>query len=122
MLLGFNIATTVLLVTFGRLSDSKGRVRLYNLGFLVLTVGSVLLSLTPGKGLTGEWELIAFRFIQGLGGAFLFANSSAILTDAFRSTNAVLRSDSISWQRSAERWSDWWWGASWPPSTGARCF
>ncbi|MCL6562357.1 MAG: MFS transporter [Firmicutes bacterium] len=83
VLLGFNIATTVLLVTFGRLSDSKGRVRLYNLGFLVFTVGSVLLSLTPGKGLTGEWELIAFRFIQGLGGAFLFANSSAILTDAF---------------------------------------
>ncbi|MBX5466499.1 MAG: MFS transporter [Firmicutes bacterium] len=83
VLLGFNIATTVFLVTFGRLSDSKGRVRLYNLGFLVFTVGSILLSLTPGKGLTGEGELIAFRFIQGLGGAFLFANSSAILTDAF---------------------------------------
>lgn len=83
ILMGFNVATTILLVSFGRISDTYGRVRLYNLGFLVFTFGSVLLFLTPGTAAAGEWELIIFRFIQGIGGAFLFANSSAILTDAF---------------------------------------
>ncbi len=83
ILLGFNVATTILLVSFGRISDSYGRVKLYNLGFLIFTIGSILLFLTPGKGATGEWELIIFRFVQGIGGAFLFANSAAILTDAF---------------------------------------
>jgi MFS family permease len=83
VLMGFNVATTVFLVTFGRISDTYGRVRLYNLGFAVFTAGSILLFLTPGTGLAGEWELIIFRFIQGIGGAFLFANSMAILTDAF---------------------------------------
>jgi MFS family permease len=83
ILMGFNVATTILLVSFGRISDTYGRVRLYNLGFLIFTVGSLLLFITPGKALAGEWELIIFRFIQGIGGAFLFANSAAILTDAF---------------------------------------
>ena len=85
VLLGFNVATTILLVAFGRISDSYGRVKLYNLGFAVFTVGSILLSLTWGLGTAGEWQLIIFRFVQGIGGAFLFANSSAILTDAFPS-------------------------------------
>ncbi|WP_206885651.1 MFS transporter [Alicyclobacillus mali (ex Roth et al. 2021)] len=83
VLMGFNVATTVLLVTFGRLSDMFGRVRLYNLGFLVFTVGSVLCSMTWSHGRAGELELIVFRMIQGIGGAFLFSNSAAILTDAF---------------------------------------
>jgi len=84
-LLGFNVATTVLLVLFGRLSDMFGRVRLYNLGFLIFTVGSILASLTWSKGAAGELELIIFRVIQGIGGGFLFSNSAAILTDAFPS-------------------------------------
>ncbi len=83
ILLGFNVATTILLVSFGRLSDAHGRVKLYNMGFAVFTFGSILLFLTPGVGVAGEWELTIFRFIQGIGGAFLFANSAAILTDAF---------------------------------------
>ena len=83
VLLGFNVATTILLVAFGRISDSYGRVRLYNAGFAVFTLGSLLLSVMPGQGVTGEWELIIFRLVQGIGGAFLFANSAAILTDAF---------------------------------------
>ncbi len=83
ILLGFNVATTILLVSFGRLSDAHGRVKLYNLGFAVFTFGSILLFLTPGVGIAGEWELTIFRFVQGIGGAFLFANSAAILTDAF---------------------------------------
>ncbi len=85
VLLGFNVATTILLVAFGRISDSYGRVKLYNMGFAVFSIGSILLSVTPGHGLAGEWELIIFRFVQGIGGAFLFANSAAILTDAFPS-------------------------------------
>ena len=83
VMLSFNVATTILLVTFGRISDSFGRVRLYNAGFAVFTIGSILCSITPGLGTAGEWQLIIFRFVQGIGGAFLFANSSAILTDAF---------------------------------------
>lgn len=83
ILLSFNIATTVFLVAFGRLSDSYGRVRLYNLGFVIFTTGSILASFFPLAGIPGEIKLIIARFIQGIGGAFLFANSAAILTDAF---------------------------------------
>ena len=83
LLFGYNIITATLLVTFGKLSDIFGRVRLYNMGFLIFTAGSVLLSLTPSTGSAGALELIAFRIIQAIGGAFLFANSAAIITDAF---------------------------------------
>lgn len=83
MLMGYSAVTTVLLVTFGRIADMFGRVRVYNLGFVVFTVGSLLCALTPSVGTTGAVELIAFRMLQGLGGACLFANSIALLTDAF---------------------------------------
>ena len=83
MLMGYSAVTTVLLVTFGRIADMFGRVRVYNLGFVVFTVGSLLCALTPSTGTTGAVELIAFRMVQGLGGACLFANSIALLTDAF---------------------------------------
>ena len=80
---GYSIVTATLLVTFGRLSDMYGRVRLYNLGFAIFTVGSILLFLTPSSGSAGALELIFFRILQGIEAAFLFANSAAILTDAF---------------------------------------
>lgn len=83
ILMGYNVVTATLLVSFGRLSDIFGRVRLYNLGFLIFTIGSILLFLTPNTGSLGALELILFRIIQGIGGAFLFANSAAIITDAF---------------------------------------
>ncbi len=83
VLMGYSIATTVLLVTFGRISDTYGRVRLYNLGYVVFTLGSLLCALTPSTGNAGAIELIGFRMVQGIGGAFLMANSAAILTDAF---------------------------------------
>ncbi len=83
MLLGYMVVTATLLVTFGRISDMFGRVRLYNLGFAIFTVGSVLLWLTPGMGNTGALELIIFRLVQGVGAGFLFSNSAAIITDAF---------------------------------------
>ncbi|MGO8947605.1 MAG: MFS transporter [Ktedonobacterales bacterium] len=83
LLLGYMVVTTTLLVTFGRISDMFGRVRFYNLGFAIFTVGSTLLAFTPGTGNTGAVELVLFRLVQGVGAAFLFANSAAILTDAF---------------------------------------
>ena len=85
ILFGYSIVTATLLVTFGRLSDMFGRVKLYNLGFLIFTIGSILLSITPSQGNAGAIELIVFRIVQGVGGAFLFANSAAIITDAFPS-------------------------------------
>ena len=83
MLMGYAAITTVLLVTFGRIADMFGRVRIYTLGFIIFTVGSLLCALTPSVGTTGAIELIAFRMLQGVGGACLFANSIALLTDAF---------------------------------------
>jgi EmrB/QacA subfamily drug resistance transporter len=83
VLMSYNVASTISLATIGRLSDTFGRVRFYNLGFVVFTVGSLLCALTPGTGDAGAYELIAFRFVQGIGGAFLMANGAAILTDAF---------------------------------------
>ncbi|MDA4116823.1 MAG: MFS transporter [Thaumarchaeota archaeon] len=83
LLFGYSVVTSTLLVTFGRISDMFGRVKLYNLGFAIFTVGSTLLYLTPNTGDLGAQELIVFRIIQGIGGAFLFANGTAIITDAF---------------------------------------
>jgi EmrB/QacA subfamily drug resistance transporter len=83
LLIGYMVVTATLLVTFGRISDMFGRVRLYNLGFAIFTVGSALLSITPSTGTAGANELIVFRIVQGIGAGFLFSNSAAILTDAF---------------------------------------
>jgi MFS family permease len=83
MILGFLVVTAVLVVSLGRLGDMFGRVRMYNLGFAVFTVFSILLSLTWLHGDAGALWLIVMRVGQGLGGAMLFANSAAILTDAF---------------------------------------
>ncbi len=83
LLLGYMVVTATLLVTFGRISDMLGRVKLYNLGFAVFTLGSILLFLTPGSGDTAALEMVIFRLVQGVGAGFLFANSAAIITDAF---------------------------------------
>jgi len=83
LLMGYLLVTAVLVVSFGRLGDMYGRVRMYNLGFAVFTVFSILLSATWMTGADGALWLIAMRVLQGVGGAFLMANSSAILTDAF---------------------------------------
>lgn len=83
ILLGFMLVTAVLVVTLGRIGDIYGRVRMYNLGFAVFTVFSVLLSVNWLHGSGAGTFIIVMRLGQGLGGSFLFANSSAILTDAF---------------------------------------
>jgi MFS family permease len=72
-----------LVVSFGRLGDMFGRVRMYNVGFAVFTVASIFLTVTWMHGVAGALWLIIWRVVQGIGGAFLFANSTAILTDAF---------------------------------------
>lgn len=90
VLMSYMVATAVLVVAFGRLGDMFGRTKLYNLGFLIFTVGSIALSLTPGHGTSAVVYIIIMRFIQGIGGALLFANSTAILTDAFPATRRGL--------------------------------
>ncbi len=83
ILMGFILVTAVLVVSFGRVGDMYGRVRMYNLGFAVFTFFSILLSVTWLTGPAGAIWIILMRVGQGIGGAFLFANSSAIVTDAF---------------------------------------
>jgi MFS family permease len=83
LLMGFMVATAVLVVSFGRLGDMLGRVRMYNLGFAVFSLFSIMLSIDWMSGVPGTLWLIVMRILQGVGGALLFANSSAILTDAF---------------------------------------
>ncbi|MGH9071385.1 MAG: MFS transporter [Acidimicrobiales bacterium] len=83
MLMGYMVVTAVLVVSFGRLGDIFGRVRTYNLGFVIFTVFSVLLSVTWMQGSAGALYMIVMRIFQGVGGAMLMANSTAILTDAF---------------------------------------
>jgi MFS family permease len=83
LIMGYLVVTAVLVVSFGRLGDMFGRVRMYNLGFAIFAAFSVLLSVTWMHGTAAAWWLIAMRVLQGVGGAMLMANSSAILTDAF---------------------------------------
>src|SRR3984957_682167 len=83
MFMGFLVVSAVLVVSFGRLGDMFGRVRMYNMGFAIFTVGSIFLTVTWMHGTAAALWLIIWRIVQGIGGAFLFANSTAILTDAF---------------------------------------
>ncbi|WP_257980365.1 MFS transporter [Streptomyces sp. CB02959] len=83
LIMSYLVVTAVLVVSFGRLGDMYGRTRMYNLGFAVFTLFSLLLSATWLHGTAGALWLIAMRLCQGVGGAMLMANSSAILTDAF---------------------------------------
>ena len=83
LIMGYLVVTAVLVVTFGRLGDMFGRVKMYNAGFAVFSVFSVLLSVTWMHGTAGVLWLIVMRILQGVGGAMLMANSNAIITDAF---------------------------------------
>jgi MFS family permease len=83
MMMGYLVVTGVLVVSFGRLGDMFGRVRMYNAGFAVFAFFSIMLSVTWMHGTAAGWFLIAMRIFQGVGGAMLMANSGAILTDAF---------------------------------------
>jgi MFS family permease len=85
MLMGFMLVTAVLVVTLGRLGDIYGRVKIYNAGFAVFAFASTALALTPFDSDGGAIWLIGWRVVQGIGGAMLMANSTAIITDAFPS-------------------------------------
>jgi len=83
MILGYMVVSSVLIVSLGRLGDMFGRVRIYNLGFLIYTAASLLLTVDWMTGRAGATYLIVFRIVQGVGGACLLANAAAIITDAF---------------------------------------
>ena len=83
MILGYLVVTSVLIVSLGRLGDMYGRVRIYNLGFVIYTAASLLLAVDWLTGRSGATFLIVLRIVQGVGGACLLANASAIITDAF---------------------------------------
>ena len=83
MIMGYRLVQAVFVVTLGRLGDMYGRVKIYNSGFAVFTVASILLSIDPYLGSKGALWLIGWRFVQAIGGSMLMANSAAILTDAF---------------------------------------
>ena len=83
MILGFLVVTSVLIVSLGRLGDMYGRVKMYNLGFVIYTIASLVLTVDWMTGRAGATYLIVFRIVQGVGAAFLLANAAAIITDAF---------------------------------------
>jgi MFS family permease len=83
MILSYLVVTSVLIVSLGRLGDMVGRVKIYNLGFVIYTVASLLLAVDWMTGRSGAMYLIGFRVLQGIGGACLLANAAAIITDAF---------------------------------------
>jgi MFS family permease len=83
MILGFLVVTSVLIVSLGRLGDMYGRVKMYNLGFVIYTLASLVLTVDWLDGRAGATYLIVFRIVQGIGAAFLLANAAAIITDAF---------------------------------------
>ncbi|HEX3910991.1 MAG TPA: MFS transporter [Solirubrobacteraceae bacterium] len=83
MILGFLVVSSVLIVSLGRLGDMYGRVKMYNLGFVIYTVASLFLTIDWLTGQSGALYLIVFRIVQGIGAAFLLANAAAIITDAF---------------------------------------
>ena len=83
MIMGYRLVQAVLVVNLGRLGDMFGRVKIYNAGFAVFTLASILLSFDPYYGARGALWLIGWRVWQAVGGSMLMANSAAILTDAF---------------------------------------
>jgi len=83
MILGYLVVSSVLIVSLGRLGDIYGRVRIYNLGFVIYTAASLLLAVDWMTGQAGALFLVVFRVVQGVGGACLLANAAAIITDAF---------------------------------------
>jgi len=83
ILMGYGLVSAALVVTAGRVGDMFGRVRMFQIGFIIFTAAAVGLSLVWSTGSSGAMEIIAFRMVQAVGGAMMMANSAAILTDVF---------------------------------------
>ncbi|HEY4203314.1 MAG TPA: MFS transporter [Devosiaceae bacterium] len=81
-IMGYMVVTSVLVVTFGRLADMYGRARIYNIGFVIFTIGSIALSVMPTDGMAAVY-LVWLRILQGVGGAMITSTATAILVDAF---------------------------------------
>ena len=94
VMMGYMLVTATFLLFFGRLADIKGRVKIYNAGFAVFTIGSLLTGLSgliiPNSLVTEGVQMIAFRLLQAIGAAMLWSNSAALLTDAFPSNQRGL--------------------------------
>ena len=82
VLLIYLMVTTIMVPVLGRISDMFGRKKIYVLGFVVFTIGSLLCGLSSPS--FNGWDLVGYRIIQATGGAMLMANSTAMITDAFR--------------------------------------
>ena len=119
MIMGYRLVQAVFVVSLGRLGDMYGRVRIYNAGFAVFTVASVLLSIDPFLGSKGALWLIGWRFLQAIGGSMLMANSAAILTDAFPEDQRGLALGINQVAGLADSSSGWWPAGCWRPGTGA---
>src|SRR5512146_2401328 len=78
VIMGYILVSTVFLLTFGRVADMLGRVRMYNLGFVVFTIGSALCGFS-----NTATQLILFRLVQGSGAAMMVVNSVALITEVF---------------------------------------
>ena len=118
LIIGYLLVTAVAVVALGRLGDIYGRVRIYNMGFVIFSAASLALSLDPLRGTRGAMWLIGFRIVQAVGGAMLMANSAAILTDAFPAESGAWRSASTRSPRSPASSSGCSREASWSRSTG----
>ncbi len=90
MILGYIIVSSVLVVSFGRLGDIYGRVKMYNFGYVVYTLFSLVLAVDPLHAQAGAMWLVVGRVFQGVGAAFITGNSGAILTDVFPSNQRGL--------------------------------
>jgi Na+/melibiose symporter-like transporter len=121
MIMGYRLVQAVLVVTVGRLGDMFGRVRIYNAGFAVFTVASILLSFDPFDGGHGAMWLIGWRVLQAVGGSMLTANSAAILTDAFPKEQRGFALGINQVAGSAGCSSAWSPAACSRPGTGGRC-
>jgi EmrB/QacA subfamily drug resistance transporter len=82
VLLSYLLILAALVPVIGRLADMLGRKHLYNLGFIIFIVGSLLCGLSQPQ--FHGWDLVSYRMVQGVGGALLLTNSAVIVTDAFR--------------------------------------
>jgi len=78
VIMAYILVSSIFLLTFGRVADLLGRVRMYNLGFVVFTIGSVLCGLSADAT-----QLILFRLVQGAGAAMMVVNSAALITEVF---------------------------------------
>jgi EmrB/QacA subfamily drug resistance transporter len=94
VIIGYILVSTVFLMTFGRVADLLGRVRMYNLGFVVFTLGSLLCGLSRSAE-----ELVAWRLLQGAGAAMMLVNSIALITEAFPADERgrALGINSVTW-------------------------